>query len=83
MDVERRRQPRRDALKTGTLFFAEGRQCADCLIWNLNMFGALIEVEPGAEINVTGRLSSDLLCVDRAYSMIWRDERKIGIEFSD
>lgn len=83
METERRRVPRGYALKTGTLFFAEGHQCSDCLIWNLNMFGALLEVEPGVAINVTGRLSSEPLSFDRVYNMIWRDGRKIGVEFSD
>ena len=83
MDTERRRQRRDDAFKTGTLFFAEGRQCADCLVWNLSMFGAMLEVEDETEISNSGRFICERLYADRAYRMIWRDGRKLGIEFED
>lgn len=82
MSIERRRHPRVDALKSGTLFFAEGIQCLDCLVWNVSTSGALVEVETTAEVPALGRLSSEWLFLDRAYSLVWRDGRKIGIEFA-
>jgi hypothetical protein len=81
MDTERRRVRRRNALKTGTLFSAEGQHCLDCLIWDLSTLGAMIEVEPKAEVSETGRLISEPLTVDRKYRQIWRDGRIIGVEF--
>ncbi len=83
MTTERRRQLRRDALKTGTLIFTEDQPGRDCLVWNVNTLGALLEVEGDAAIAPTGRLVSDSLFVDRPYTMIWRDGRKIGVAFQD
>lgn len=81
MDPERRRHPRRDVLKTGTLFFADHRQCLDCLIWNLSEGGAMVEIEPQAIVADLGRLISEVLSLDRAYSVVWRDGRKLGVAF--
>ncbi|GJD33822.1 pilus assembly protein PilZ [Methylobacterium aerolatum] len=83
MTTERRRQLRRDALKTGTLVFAEGHPSQDCLVWNVNTLGALLEVEGGAAIAATGRLVSEALFVDRPFTTIWRDGRKIGVAFQE
>jgi hypothetical protein len=81
MDIERRKHPRSDAFRTGTLFFAEGRQCLDCLLWNVGPGGALLEVEDSGEVASEGRLISEAMYLDREYRVIWRNGRKIGVDF--
>lgn len=81
MDTERRADVRKDIFRTGTLFFAHGRQCIDCLVWNAGAGGALLEVEDSAEAAPDGRLICEAAYLDCAYQVVWRDGRKLGIVF--
>jgi hypothetical protein len=75
--------PRRrlDFFKTGNLFFSEGRQCIDCLVWNMGADGALIEVDDPKEVAAMGRLISESMYLDRVYRVVWCDGRKMGVVF--
>lgn len=73
--------PKKDILKTGTLFSAGGKQCLDCLIWSMSDCEALLEVDLDSEIAVTGRLICEAAYIDRPYGLLWRSGRKIGVDF--
>jgi hypothetical protein len=81
MFIERRRQPRRNGFKTGSLLRHDDPQPTDCLVWDLSDFGALIEVEKSADVPANFRLVATTLFLDRECKTIWRDGRKIGVAF--
>ncbi|WP_132254274.1 pilus assembly protein PilZ [Methylobacterium segetis] len=81
MFVERRKAPRRNAFKLGSIFFHEKPHRLDCLIWNLSDFGALIEVEPDTRPPIRFRMTVAALHLDCNAMQIWRDGRKIGVAF--
>ena len=81
MADERRRQPRRNGFKTGSILVSDNPGDVDCLVWNLSDFGALIEVEPGVTLPCEFRLVAVPLSIDRQCMTIWRDGRKIGVAF--
>jgi hypothetical protein len=85
MSDDRRRKPRRNGFKTGSIFFGreseQDSEEADCLVWNLSDFGALLEVETGRQIPERFRLIATSLFIERDCKMIWRDERRIGVAF--
>jgi hypothetical protein len=81
MPEERRRQPRRNGFKTGSIFVDDSPEEVDCLVWNLSDFGALLEVETGTELPSKFRLIAAFLFIDRECKTIWRDGRKIGVAF--
>ena len=81
MPDERRRQPRRNGFKTGSIFAGDDAHEVDCLVWNLSDFGALVEVEAGTELPSQFRLMAAPLFIDRECKTIWRDGRKIGVAF--
>ncbi|MCJ2088369.1 hypothetical protein MKK88_20610 [Methylobacterium sp. E-005] len=78
---ERRRQLRRDGFKTGSIFVGNNPNEVDCLVWNLNELGALLEVETGSGLPSHFRLVAASLFIDRQCTTIWRDGRKIGVAF--
>lgn len=81
MPDERRRQPRRNGFKTGSIFVGDRSNEVDCLVWNLSDFGALVEIETGTELPSHFRLIASSLLIDRECKIIWRDGRKIGVAF--
>lgn len=78
---ERRRQPRRNGFKTGSIFVGDSPDEVDCLVWNLSDFGALLEVETGMELPARFQLVAASFFIDRKCQTIWRDGRKIGVAF--
>ncbi|GJD59725.1 pilus assembly protein PilZ [Methylobacterium dankookense] len=81
MPPERRRQPRKNDFKTGSLFFHAAPQQVDCLVWNLSDFGALIEIPDEVEIPSHFRLIATSMNIDRSSMSIWRANRKIGVAY--
>lgn len=75
------RPPRKAALKTGRIFFGEKQECRDCLVWDLDKTGAMIEVEPGTIIPTVLRLISEGLYLDQSCEVVWRDGRKLELTF--
>jgi hypothetical protein len=82
MFVERRRKPRRDAFKLGGIFVNDKSPPLDCLVWNANDQGAMIEVSPDTVLPVTFRLIVTSLFIDQACRVVWRNGRKVGVEFA-
>ena len=82
MFVERRRRPRRNAFKLGSIIINEKLSPLDCLVWNANDHGAMIEVSPDVMLPETFRLIATSLFIDRACRVVWRNGRKVGVEFA-
>jgi hypothetical protein len=82
MFVERRRKPRRNAFKLGSIIINEKSLPLDCLVWNANDHGAMIEVSPDVMLPETFRLIATSLFIDQNCSVVWRNERKVGVEFA-
>jgi hypothetical protein len=78
---ERRRQPRRNGFKTGSIFVDDDPNEVVCLVWNLSDFGALLEVDTGMELPSKFQLVASSLFIDRECKTIWRDGRKLGVAF--
>lgn len=81
MFIEHRRQARRGGFQIGSLFFHEHPQQAECLVWNLSDLGAMIEVETSTIIPSYFRLIATSLGINRGCKVVWRDGRKIGLEY--
>ncbi|ACL57607.1 hypothetical protein Mnod_2644 [Methylobacterium nodulans ORS 2060] len=80
---ERRRAKRTDAFKLGCIVMGDRALLIDCLVWNKSEIGAMLEVEPSAEVSEHFRLVVGSLHVDRACELRWRRGRKMGVRFVD
>lgn len=81
MSDERRRRPRKNGFKTGSIFVGDDPSEVDCLVWNLSELGVMLEVESETELPQEFRLVAASLLIDRRCTTIWRDGRKIGVAF--
>jgi hypothetical protein len=81
MFVERRRSRRRDAFKMGGIFFSERLPPLDCLVWNVDDHGAMLEISPDAALPEVFRLIATSLFIDQGCNVVWRSGRKVGVEF--
>ena len=83
MTDDQRYVPRRRVLKTGKIIFADGNMVVECVIRNLSVAGARLDVP------ATLALPHDFTLLDvqtsRRYiaSVAWRRGDQMGVEFSD
>ncbi|MBN9260817.1 MAG: PilZ domain-containing protein [Hyphomicrobium sp.] len=83
MTEEKRIIRRQRVLKSGKIIFAEGNSVVDCIIRNLSVTGARLEVP------TTVGLPSEFTLLDahanRQYAakVVWRRGETMGVEFTD
>ena len=73
---------RLNGFRIGTYRPAGASTEAECLIWNHNEHGALLEFsvpDPGLE---AGRLQCSELGIDAMCRVVWRDGRECGVEYA-
>jgi PilZ domain-containing protein len=78
--AEHRRAPRHNVLKTGTLKF--GRNSINCLVRNLSVTGAAIEIASRAELPERFVLVVPGDGLQLPCRAVWRKEQRIGVTFS-
>lgn len=76
---EKRSTPRMRVLKAGTIAF--GGSAIDCIVRNLTVSGALLEVESPVGIPHRFVLVIPSEDVSRSCRLIWASERRIGVRF--
>ncbi|CAO4133390.1 pilus assembly protein PilZ [Methylorubrum extorquens] len=81
MDAERRRLIRLNGFRIGTLTLGNSFKSRECLVWNHNEFGALIEVEPDIDLPIEFALSVPALEIHSWCKVIWSEGREHGVEF--
>jgi hypothetical protein len=69
------------ALKRGELFFSGTPGSCDCLVWDINRDGAMIQVDPDATPPDRFRLVSGGLFLNQLCEVIWRNGQSIGVKF--
>jgi hypothetical protein len=79
--LERRRQPRRLTLKTGTIRFPGDDNAVQCAIFDLSGGGACLVVPAGADIPGTFDLAIDPDRTSRVCRVRWKSGNKIGVAF--
>ena len=78
--AEKRRAPRHDVLKTATIKF--GLHSVNCLVRNLSVTGAAIEVSSRTELPARFVLVVPGDGLQLPCRTVWRKEHRIGIAFS-
>ena len=78
--TERRRTSRQRTLKGGTIIFGTAAD-TDCVIRNLSAIGAALDVERTAGIPDEFTLLIKPEIVKRQCRVVWRSEKRIGVEF--
>jgi PilZ domain len=78
--AEHRRAPRHNVLKNGTLKF--GRNSINCLVRNLSITGAAIEISSRAELPERFVLVVPGDGLQLSCRTVWRKEHRIGVAFS-
>lgn len=81
MDTERRRLIRLNGFRIGALTLGNSSKTNECLVWNHNELGALIEVEPGIDMPEEFVLSVPALGIHGPCKVIWSEGREHGVEF--
>ncbi len=81
--AERRLQRRMRTLKTGKIVFNRGNSVFDCRVRNLSPTGALVEVQSMLGIPQQFEIVMDDGATRRACSVLWRNERMLGVRFND
>jgi PilZ domain len=76
---ERRAQPRFRVLKAGKIEF--GRSVIDCTVRNMSPIGAGLEVASPLGIPTEFTLHIAGETTGRAVRVVWRQEKRIGVEF--
>ena len=76
---ERRRAPRQRVLKTGTIFFNNGRSSTSCVLRNVSSGGALLKIENTLGVPAEFRLRFDGHLVDCV--SVRRTVGEIGVAF--
>ena len=79
--VERRRLRRLDGFRIGHCLPADGRAETECLIWNHNEQGALLEFTAATQRFDTFRLRCTELGIDAPCRVVWQDGREWGVEY--
>jgi PilZ domain len=79
--LERRREPRRLILKTGTIRPPGDRNPIDCAIFDLSKGGACLVVPPETDVPETFELAIDPERRSRACRVRWQSSNKIGVAF--
>jgi hypothetical protein len=78
--AEHRRAPRHNVLKIGSIKF--GRQTVSCLIRNLSITGAAIDLSSRSELPERFVLVVPGDGLQLACRTVWRKEHRIGVTFS-
>jgi hypothetical protein len=78
---ERRKEQRTRALKTARIVYNNRFSVLDCAVRNLSSHGAQVLVQSPHGIPDTFQLELDAGASIRDCKVIWRQERKIGVEF--
>jgi len=83
MTDEKRYIPRRRVLKGGKIIFADGNQVVDCVIRNLSVGGARLDVP--ATLALPHAFTLLDVQTERRYiaAVAWRRGDQMGVEFSD
>lgn len=81
MKEERRRLRRLDGFRIGRCLSIDGQTETECLIWNHNERGALLEFSTATAGIETFRLRCAELDIDALCRVVWRDGREWGIEY--
>lgn len=77
--IERRAEPRRRVLKSGTIAFAG--QTIDCTIRNLSTRGAALDIGQPTMLPASFKLAIAAEHMTRPCHLIWHHDRRIGIAF--
>ncbi|KQW22419.1 pilus assembly protein PilZ [Afipia sp. Root123D2] len=77
--IERRAEPRRRVLKSGTIAFSG--QTVDCTIRNLSTRGAALDVATPMMLPASFKLAIAAEQVTRPCHLIWHHNQRIGIAF--
>jgi hypothetical protein len=78
---ERRKEPRTRALKTARIIYNNRFSVLDCAVRNLSSHGAQLLVSGPHGIPDTFQLELDAGALIHDCKVIWRQERKLGVEF--
>jgi hypothetical protein len=76
---ERRAQPRFRVLKAGKIEF--GRSVIDCTVRNMSSLGAALDVASPLGIPTEFTLHISGEANPRSVRVVWRKEKRIGVEF--
>ncbi len=82
MSEERRRLTRLNGFKIGLCRAADGAPVVECLIWNHNEHGALLEFPHEASPDEAFHLHCPELAIDTPCRVIWRDGREWGVAYT-
>jgi methyl-accepting chemotaxis protein len=77
---ERRKNPRRRVLKSGTISFDRG-ESLDCVVRNISELGACLELESRVNIPADFTLIVKTAKMIRLCHVVWRAGRRIGVSF--
>ncbi len=80
---ERRRLTRLNGFKIGTCRQLDGTTVTECLIWNHNEQGALLEFPDTIGPGATFRLNCPELAIDAACRVVWHEGREWGVAYAD
>ena len=80
---DHRNYPRQRTLKTGRIVFNEKSSVFDCAIRNLSESGACLDVPSSIGIPEAFELIIKSESRARSCRVIWRTERRIGVQFFD
>jgi hypothetical protein len=79
---ERRQEPRRRTLKTARIVFNNRFSAMDCAVRNLSDHGAMLLVAGPHGIPDAFLLELDDGVTTHDCRVIWRDEKRLGVEFA-
>ncbi|MCJ2013692.1 PilZ domain-containing protein [Methylobacterium sp. J-076] len=80
MSDDRRGAYRRNAFTFGAIETAEGQ--VDCLVWDVNDTGALIEIETPLDLPKEVRVRLSPEAPFRGATVAWQREKRAGITFA-
>jgi len=83
MADEKRSIRRQRVLKSGKIIFNDGASVVDCIIRNLNVAGARLEVPTTVGLPETFTLHDVHSGKSRPAKVAWRRGEQMGVEFSD
>ncbi|GEP04287.1 pilus assembly protein PilZ [Methylobacterium oxalidis] len=82
MFVDRREPSTRIVFGLGTVAFEGRPDDIDCIVWGTSETGATIEVEPEVSLPYTVRLRVAGYGFDRLCVVVWRQGRKLGLDYA-